>query len=122
MGNSKTGQAFAAALLLSAGTLPSAAYAGAAQGRLGLTLVISPRCVDGADPQRELAPAVTSPAAAVAMAARELSTDPAALMAVHDRLATGWWLVGYPPGDGSLRPLVRIEKCSGRVERAAGQR
>ncbi|MXO73159.1 hypothetical protein [Alteraurantiacibacter buctensis] len=116
-----TGQTFATALLLSASLAPGPVSAASAQARLGLTLVIAPRCTDEADPQRDLAPAVASPAAAVAIAARELATDPAALVAVHDRLATGWWLVGYPPGDGSLRPLVRIEKCSGRVERAPGQ-
>lgn len=100
--------------LLLAALAATPARAGQASARFGITLVIAPRCTDAADPAREIAALAATPEQAVDLAAQELGVAPQDLVARHDRLATGWWLISLA---SAAAPVLRVEKCSGAVER-----
>lgn len=96
------------------------ALAGQATGQFGITLVIAPRCTDAVDPAQETTGVAATRAQALDLAAAELGLPSGQLVVAHDRIDTGWWIVSrtsqQQAGSGSV-PVLRIEKCSGVIER-----
>ncbi len=108
-------QGFVVALALAAGTLPVNAEAGTAQAQFGLRLVIAPPCT-ASDNQQQTDGAAGTRALALDLAAAELGLPANKLLIAHDQLDTGWWIVSLS-GRGGPEAVLRVEKCTGAVER-----
>lgn len=115
MGRSSASQVFAAALVLAAGAHPMVAQAATAQDSFGLTLVIAPPCPLSEQGNRADGLAATR-AQALNIAATELGLPAKELLIAHDRFDTGWWIVSLS-GQGGPEAVMRVEKCTGAIER-----
>lgn len=119
MGRSMTGLALAAAALLGCSLAPALAFAATARARFGLTLVIAPPCGAG-DPasngSTQADGIAGTPAQARDLASAELGVPGSKLLIAHDQLDTGWWIVSLA-GRGGPEAVLRVEKCTGTIER-----